>query len=232
MTRKKGLSKSSSIGDTLNSSRISVDDSASVGGTLTKSNFMSSTISRKISCNELSNLRQQLSTDSEANFNHDFHLTCKPESFLLSQSVLEVLENPIISDRFVEKEKLKLLVVDDSSMNRKMLCKLLFLQGYDCDEATDGMEAVNKVKTFVDIEGKSVYRAIFMDFMMPNMDGPTATKEIRKAGFNRKIIGVTGNALQVDIDELMRAGATKVLTKPVKTDDIINVLRGKSCIVI
>ena len=55
---------------------------------------------------------------------------------------------------------------------------------------------------------------------MPNMDGPTATKEIRNLGFTGHIIGVTGNALDSDVTYFIDAGATKVLTKPVNVDDL------------
>ena len=46
------------------------------------------------------------------------------------------------------------------------------------------------------------------------MDGPTATKAIRALGYTGKIFGLTGNALQSDIDLFLNAGADLVLTKP------------------
>ena len=46
------------------------------------------------------------------------------------------------------------------------------------------------------------------------MDGPTATQHIRALGYTGPIFGVTGNALQSDVDVFMRAGATAVLPKP------------------
>jgi CheY-like chemotaxis protein len=53
-----------------------------------------------------------------------------------------------------------------------------------------------------------------MDFVMPNMDGPTATKELRRLGYEGLILGVTGNALPTDIDHFLAHGASKVLLKP------------------
>jgi CheY-like chemotaxis protein len=60
----------------------------------------------------------------------------------------------------------------------------------------------------------SCYDVILMDFVMPNMDGPTATKELRRLGYEGLILGVTGNALPTDIDHFLAHGASKVLLKP------------------
>ena len=58
-----------------------------------------------------------------------------------------------------------------------------------------------------------------MDFVMPNMDGPTAAKEIRKLGYEGIILGVTGNALDSDVRHFIENGATAVLPKPLNIDD-------------
>ena len=71
-----------------------------------------------------------------------------------------------------------ILVVDDSKLNRKMLCKVLRSKGHVCDEADDGLKAVLKVKERM-MRGKtgekSSFDAILMDFVMTCMDGPTGT---------------------------------------------------------
>ena len=110
----------------------------------------------------------------------------------------------------------KILVVDDSKLNRRMLIKSLKANSHLCDEAEDGVEAVEKVrKTFID---GGLYDAILMDFMMPIMDGPTATKLIRDMGYTGVIIGVTGNALPSDVSHFTISGANCVLLKPVDMD--------------
>ena len=119
------------------------------------------------------------------------------------------------------------LVVDDSSLNRKMLCRVLRTAGYTCEEANDGQGAVNKVMAKIaratagggerggEGEGsKGYYDAVLMDFVMPVMDGPTATKAIRAVGYSAPIFGVTGNALDSDVDYFVRCGANAVLAKP------------------
>jgi signal transduction histidine kinase len=89
-----------------------------------------------------------------------------------------------------------ILVVDDSRLNRKMLLKCLRADGHTCFEAEDGLEAIEMVKERIDHatggHGK-LFDAVLMDFIMPNMDGPTATKEIRALGYTSPIFGVTGN---------------------------------------
>jgi CheY-like chemotaxis protein len=63
------------------------------------------------------------------------------------------------------------------------------------------------------------YDAILMDFMMPNLDGPSATKQIRDMGYKAPIFGVTGNGLQSDIDHFKAQGANKVFVKPFDVDE-------------
>ena len=115
-----------------------------------------------------------------------------------------------------------ILVVDDSSLNRKMLCRLLRTAGYTCDEANDGESAVEKVKARIESgiggEMKGFYDAILMDFVMPVMDGPTATQAIRGLGYSDPIFGVTGNALDSDINYFIKCGASAVLIKPFDFD--------------
>ena len=93
-------------------------------------------------------------------------------------------------------EALEVLVVDDSRLNRKMLLKCLRADGHECSECADGIEAVAAVKERVDHAnggGGKPFDVILMDYMMPNMDGPTATREIRALGYTSLIFGVTGN---------------------------------------
>jgi CheY-like chemotaxis protein len=61
------------------------------------------------------------------------------------------------------------------------------------------------------------YDVILMDFVMPCMDGPTATYHIRNTGYKGLIIGVTGNTMQFDVDHFIEKGANSVLPKPVST---------------
>ena len=119
----------------------------------------------------------------------------------------------IENDDIIRKPVYHLLIVDDSSLNRKMLIKIFRIAGHTCDEAEDGVIAVSKVKEKMALSSIP-YNAILMDFVMPNMDGPTATKQIRSFGYKAPIFGVTGNTLDSDINYFLESGANQVLAKP------------------
>ena len=132
-----------------------------------------------------------------------------------SSSIAPDEEFNISIDTFDEipKPVYHLLVVDDSPLNRKMLMRTLKISGHICDEAEDGVMAVAKIREMMSSSAKA-YSAILMDFVMPNMDGPTATKEIRSLGYTAPIFGVTGNFLDSDVRHFKDSGANLVLAKP------------------
>ena len=133
----------------------------------------------------------------------------------------------------------RILVVDDVPTNRKMLRKLLDKRGHYVDEAENGIIAVEMVKTATtnilvsssssgnnDIHKDKGYGydAILMDYVMPKMNGPDATKAIRQLGYTGPIIGVTGNALPEDREVFMNAGATDVIIKPLRLPVLLNII--------
>jgi len=111
------------------------------------------------------------------------------------------------------------LVVDDSTVSRKVLCKFIRSLGNDyiVHESENGKDAVEKVRLMASTDSINGYDAVFMDSVMPVMDGPTAVKEIRALGFKNRIFGVTGNALESQINDFMHCGVDKVFTKPLDT---------------
>lgn len=127
---------------------------------------------------------------------------------------------------------LHVLIVDDSKMNRKMLAKFI-AQICSFEEAEDGQVALDLIRNRMGATGRDQrdsetvkdrpFDAILMDFMMPHMDGPTATREIIRAGYGGLVIGVTGNAMQADIDHFLTSGAASVLTKPLDMKKLVQV---------
>ena len=64
--------------------------------------------------------------------------------------------------------------------------------------------------------------------LLVDMDGPTACNALRRRGFLKHIIGVSGNVLQDDVDRFMTMGATEVLAKPVSKPVISHIIHGES----
>ena len=110
----------------------------------------------------------------------------------------------------------RVLVVDDATSNRRMLSRLLRRRCDVIEEASNGEQAVDRVRA--SIEDENPYDLIFMDYVMPLMDGPTATTAIRGLGFTGLIFGLTGNVLQCDKDAFLSSGASFILFKPFDLD--------------
>ena len=67
-------------------------------------------------------------------------------------------------------------------------------------------------------KGLTTYDAILMDFVMPVLDGPDATKAIRDLGYIGPIIGCTGNTLDMDLLRFKESGCDRVIGKPFESD--------------
>ena len=103
----------------------------------------------------------------------------------------------------------KLLVVDDNAINLKVIAATLKKYGNTIDTASSGKEAIAKLV-------QSDYDIVFMDHMMPEMDGLEAMKKIRKiAGReNTCIILLTANAIGDIKEKMLNEGFDGFLTKP------------------
>ena len=115
------------------------------------------------------------------------------------------------------------LVVDDSTFNRKMLARLMKGKNHICEQAEDGQDAVNKYAEMVS-RGETP-DTILMDFEMPVMNGPTATAKLREMGCSSLIVGVTGNVLPDEQEYFKSKGANHVLPKPLVMEDLENIMR-------
>ena len=109
---------------------------------------------------------------------------------------------------------LRILVAEDNSTNQKLALLTLKKMGYRADIAANGLEAVEAVQN-------RKYDVILMDMQMPEMDGVTATGEIRKMesameGEAIQIIAMTANAMASDREKCLAAGMNDFITKPVR----------------
>ena len=103
----------------------------------------------------------------------------------------------------------KVLVVDDVETNLYVAEGLLLPYGLHIETAASGFEAVEKIK-----EGKT-YDVIFMDHMMPKMDGIEAVGIIRGFGYNRTIIALTANAVSGQSAMFLSKGFDAFISKPI-----------------
>ena len=114
----------------------------------------------------------------------------------------------------------KILIVDDSQLCRRSTSKLVkcvFEKHFPnrfvkLDHADDGHVAVECVKK--SIKERREYDIIFMDNTMVKMNGPDATKAIRKLGYNEKIYALTGNVFEDDKRKFLESGVTAFYEKP------------------
>ncbi|EMR70776.1 putative response regulator-like protein [Eutypa lata UCREL1] len=113
------------------------------------------------------------------------------------------------------KKPIILLVEDDRTCSR---IGSKFLAQYDCgvEVARDGIEAVNKVN-----QKPSYYDLIFMDIIMPQLDGVSATAMIREVMPNVPIIAMTSNINQQDLEMYFHWGMRDVLAKPFTKEGMI-----------
>jgi PAS domain S-box-containing protein len=108
----------------------------------------------------------------------------------------------------------RVLVVDDGAENRELLSLVLAEQGLWVEEAENGQVALDKM-------GAAPFDLVLMDMQMPVMDGFAATRELRQRGFTLPIVALTANAMKGFEDEVMQAGCTGYLTKPVDIDALL-----------
>ncbi|MGW4820058.1 HAMP domain-containing protein [Streptomyces sp. NPDC004227] len=113
------------------------------------------------------------------------------------------------------------LVVDDDARNLFALSGMLELHGFRVLHAENGRKGI---ETLV---GNPDVALVLMDVMMPEMDGYTATAEIRRLPQYAElpIIAVTAKAMPGDREKSLASGASDYVTKPVDTDDLIACVR-------
>ncbi|MGL4594705.1 MAG: ATP-binding protein, partial [Thermoguttaceae bacterium] len=105
----------------------------------------------------------------------------------------------------------KILVVDDNDININVATGIFASLGISIETASSGVEAINKIK-------QKEYDIVFMDHMMPEMDGIQATNIIRS--FDEKcgqvtIIALTANAVQGAREMYLAAGMNDFISKPI-----------------
>jgi CheY-like chemotaxis protein len=110
----------------------------------------------------------------------------------------------------------RILLVEDNEMNRDMLSRRLQKRGFDVTIAVDGREGVTTALAHP-------FDLILMDISLPEIDGCTATRELRLAPqtATTPIIALTAHAMAGDRERALEAGCNDYDTKPIELDRLL-----------
>ncbi|MEH7440945.1 response regulator [Bacillus sp. JJ1122] len=112
----------------------------------------------------------------------------------------------------------RILVVDDAAFMRMMIKDILTKNGFEVvAEAADGMQALEKYKELQP-------DLVTMDITMPEMDGITSLKEIKKVNPNAKVIMCSAMGQQAMVIDAIQAGAKDFIVKPFQADRVIEAI--------
>jgi two-component system sensor histidine kinase/response regulator len=115
---------------------------------------------------------------------------------------------------------LRILVVDDDELNRRMMKILLTREGHDVELAANGMEALDAVKYHK-------FDIVFMDLQMPTIDGIESSRRIREwenGGMHTFIVALTASYLPEEGQRLFEAGIDNYISKPFEIEHIQRML--------
>jgi signal transduction histidine kinase/DNA-binding response OmpR family regulator/HPt (histidine-containing phosphotransfer) domain-containing protein len=119
-----------------------------------------------------------------------------------------------------EKLPLKILIAEDNIINQKIASRILAQMGYNADVAGDGLEVLECLS-------RQHYDLVLMDVQMPMLDGIQTTGRILEKWIpaeRPKIIAMTANATQGDMENCMNAGMDDFISKPILSDELKSML--------
>ena len=139
----------------------------------------------------------------------------------------EVAAAAATSQPLSEKMPLRILLVDDNEINQKVAARILSQIGYKPDLAENGRKALAALDA-------KIYDLVFMDVMMPEMDGLEAARNIRERQKDPAahpnyaariiIVAMTAHAMQSDREKCLAAGMDDYLAKPIRPADIRGII--------
>jgi CheY-like chemotaxis protein len=116
---------------------------------------------------------------------------------------------------------LRVLVVDDDVLNRRLMQTLLSYEGHEVDVASNGLEAFDAVKF-------QKFDIVFMDLQMPVMDGMEASRRIREwenGGQHTFIVALTASYLPEEGHRLFEAGIDNYISKPFQLEHVRRIMK-------
>ncbi|PJA98017.1 MAG: hypothetical protein CO128_09520 [Ignavibacteriales bacterium CG_4_9_14_3_um_filter_30_11] len=121
-----------------------------------------------------------------------------------------------LDNTLAQNYPLRILIAEDNLVNQKVAIRTFEKMGYRVDVVANGQEAVQGVRNIK-------YDIVFMDVLMPEMDGYEATKLIldeQNENTRPRIIAMTANAMQGDKETCLKAGMDDYISKPIHIDEL------------
>ena len=117
---------------------------------------------------------------------------------------------------------IRILVAEDNEINQEVAIEILKASGYSCDVVNNGRKAVEAVES-------GEFDLLFMDCMMPEMDGYEATRRIRKrengGDWRLPIVALTANAMKGDREKCLESGMDDYLSKPLDPAETVAMIK-------
>lgn len=161
-----------------------------------------------------------ISLQSEEGKGSTFEFSVRLSLSFINSLIDEEAENSSYNTLFPDKN---ILIAEDIEINKEILMAVFQETGLNLDFADNGNIAVEKFK-----KNTTFYDLIFMDVLMPLLDGYEATKEIRESGLPGSkripIIAMTAKALTEDIKKCEEAGMNGHISKPIDIDEVFFIL--------
>lgn len=114
----------------------------------------------------------------------------------------------------------RVLLAEDSTDNRRLFRLMLQRAGIEVAEAADGRQAVEYA-----LSAKPPFDLILMDVQMPEVDGLSATRELRSGGYRWPVVALTANNSRDDRAWCLEAGCDDYMAKPVRRDALLEIVR-------
>ena len=132
-------------------------------------------------------------------------------------SVITCTVMPSSSQTGEKLRGLKVLLVEDSADNQKLISMYLTNEGASVQSASDGAQGVQLAQ---EVE----FDVLLMDIQMPILDGHEATRKLRQMGYKKPIVALTAHAMKEERTKCIESGFSDFLTKPLQKDLMISLL--------